>query len=79
MCLCSGHSSDVTSLAWNPDATILVTGEVNQTVMVWNAVTGKFLVECCIILSLPYIEVLLEIREISLYHSRPPQVRYVLN
>ena len=36
-----GHSDTVTSLAWSPDGTRLVSSSTDQTVQVWDASSGK--------------------------------------
>jgi WD40 repeat protein len=36
-----GHTKQVTSLAWSPDSTSIVSGSFDKTVQVWNASTGK--------------------------------------
>jgi chromatin assembly factor 1 subunit B len=36
-----GHLEDVYSLAWSPDSNCLLSGSVDNTVMIWNAVEAK--------------------------------------
>lgn len=36
-----GHGGRVTSVAWSPDGKRLATGSVDETVKIWDAVTGK--------------------------------------
>ncbi len=37
----TGHTADVTSLAWSPDGTILASGSSDSTIRLWNTKTGK--------------------------------------
>ncbi|SPQ94916.1 unnamed protein product (mitochondrion) [Plasmodiophora brassicae] len=37
----SGHSSDVTSVAWSPTSARIVSGEVQHKVIVWDAASGE--------------------------------------
>ena len=37
----SGHSEGVTSVAFSPDGRHIVSGSYDETICVWNAMTGK--------------------------------------
>ncbi|NJN98304.1 MAG: hypothetical protein HC875_31555 [Anaerolineales bacterium] len=36
-----GHSDEVISVAWNPDGRQLASASSDQTVIIWDVVTGK--------------------------------------
>ena len=38
-----GHTDDVQDLCWSPDATMILSGSVDNTAIVWDANTGKII------------------------------------
>ena len=40
-CTLTGHSEDVTSVAYSPDGKHVVSGSLDSTVKIWDTVTGK--------------------------------------
>jgi len=40
-CTLTGHSREVTSVAYSPDGKHIVSGSADQTVKVWDSQTGK--------------------------------------
>ena len=40
-CTLTGHSREVTSVAYSPDGKHIVSGSVDKTVKVWDSQTGK--------------------------------------
>ena len=42
-CILRGHSDDVQDLCWSPDGTMLVSGSVDNTAIVWDAAKGKII------------------------------------
>jgi eukaryotic-like serine/threonine-protein kinase len=43
LCIYSGHSDKVRSVAWSPDGAHIVSGSDDKTVQVWEAITGDHL------------------------------------
>ena len=52
-CTLTGHSREVTSVAYSPDGKHIVSGSYDRTVKVWDAATGEEVshgvLTCCII------------------------------
>lgn len=42
-CVCAGHTSRVTSVAWSPDSQKIASASYDKTVQIWEASTGKLL------------------------------------
>ena len=40
-CTLTGHSRDVTSVAYSPDGKHIVSGSEDKTVKIWDSSTGK--------------------------------------
>ena len=40
-CILRGHSDDVQDICWSPDGTMLVSGSVDNTAIIWDAAKGK--------------------------------------